>query len=312
MDREILPEIVARGAVTVAGLAPRANRRCRPQPSTARARMMPPAPGGQFRWVETLSGLVLACEPLERTARHAFTSRQLRLRGDSLDGWTKTASAVGCGVGAVRRVRQVHGADVQVVDDTPPDGAWPIGDALVTCAPGVALAVVTADCVPVLLADPVSGAVGAVHAGWRGTAADVTGAAVRTMAEHWDIPPARLVAAIGPSIGACCYEVGEELVGAFAAAGHDQASRRAWFSQDGDGRLRLDLWAANRDLLLRAGLSASQIHLAGLCTRTHLAWFESYRAEGAAAGRMTAVVVSGPNDASQPRPEMVIRDRDGL
>jgi YfiH family protein len=257
--------------------------------------MTPPAPGGRFRWRESPSGLVLACEPLEPTARHAFTSRQLRLRGDAGDGWARAASTVGCGVDAVRRVRQVHGAAVQAVDGTPPDGAPPAADALVTRTPGVALAVVTADCVPVLLADPVSGAVGAVHAGWRGTAADIAGAAVRAMAEHWDVPPARLVAAIGPSIGVCCYEVGAELVDAFAAAGHDQAARGAWFGRDGDGRLRLDLWAANRDLLLRAGLPAAQIHLAGLCTKTHLAWFESYRAEGAAAGRMTAIIVSrGP------------------
>jgi YfiH family protein len=286
------------GAVGIASVAPCANRRCQLQRPSASPRMTPPAPGGQFRWLESPPGLILACEPLARTARHAFTSRQLRLRGDAADGWARTASTVGCEVGAVRRVRQVHGAAVRVVDATPPEGMLPEADALVTCTPGVAVAVVTADCVPVLLADPISGAVGAVHAGWRGTAADAAGAAVRTMAEQWDIPPARLVAAIGPSIGACCYEVGEELIQAFAAAGHDAAARNAWFGRDGDGRLRLDLWTANRDLLLRAGLAASQIHLSGLCTKTHLAWFESYRADGAAAGRLAAIIVGGRSDVS--------------
>ena len=253
--------------------------------------MTPPVPGGQFRWMASPSGLVLACEPLERTARHAFTSRQLRLR-DSAEGWARAASTVGCGIDAVRRVRQVHGADVRVIDGTPSEGDPPAADALVTCMPGVALAVVTADCVPVLLADPLSGAVGAVHAGWRGTAADVAGAAVRAMTQRWQVPAERLVAAIGPSIGACCYEVGEELIEAFHAAGHDDRARGRWFARDGVGRLRLDLWTANRDLLVRAGLSASRIHIAGLCTKTHLTWFESYRAEGAAAGRLAAIIVS--------------------
>lgn len=248
-------------------------------------------PGGDFRWQDGPSGSVLDCEPLARVARHAFTSRQLQLRGAAPDGWVRAAAAVGCAVDALHRVRQVHGAAVHVVGATALDGASrPQADALVTGTAGQALAVVTADCVPILLADPVSGAVGAVHAGWRGTAADVTGAAVAAMARHWNVPPARLVAAIGPSIGACCYDVGEELMDAFAAAGHDEAARAAWFSRDTDGRLRLDLWAANRDLLVRAGLSAANVHVAGLCTKTHLMWFESYRAEGAAAGRLAAII----------------------
>ena len=254
--------------------------------------MTPPVPGGQFRWTESPAGLVLACEPLARTARHAFTSRQLRLRGDSADGWAKTASTVGCGADGVLRVRQVHGAEVRVVDGPRPDGPPPSADALVTRTPGVALAVVTADCVPVLLADPVSGAVGAVHAGWRGTAADVAGAAVRAMTREYGVEPSRIVAAIGPSIGACCYDVGEELRPAFASAGHPDRDLDAWFSRDADGRSRLDLWRANTDLLVGAGVSRASVHVAGLCTKTHLTWFESYRAEGAAAGRMAAIIKS--------------------
>lgn len=252
--------------------------------------MTPPAPGGEFQWQDGPSGLVLDCAPLARVARHAFTSRQLQLRGEASDGWTRTAAAVGCAVDALHRVRQVHGAAVHVVGDEKRGETRPEADALVTATPGRALAVVTADCVPILLADPVSGAVGAVHAGWRGTAAGVTAAAVGTMTRNWNVPPARLVAAIGPSIGACCYEVGDELADAFAAAGHDEASRAIWFSRDAAGRLRLDLWAANRDLLVQAGLSAANIHVAGLCTKTHLTWFESYRAEGAAAGRLAAII----------------------
>ncbi len=250
----------------------------------------PTAPG--FRWIDDGPAPVLVCEALAVVARHAFTSRQLRLRGGDAAAWSRAAATVGCAAGQVHRVRQVHGAHVVVVDALPTPDPAPEADALVTITPGAALAVVTADCVPILLADPVSGAVGAVHAGWRGTAANIAAAAVAALADRWGVAPDRLVAAIGPSIGACCYEVGDELDAAFAAAGHAPQVRAGWFSRDGAGRLRLDLWAATRDLLLRAGLRADNIHVAGLCTKTHLEWFESYRAEGAGAGRLAGLIVA--------------------
>ena len=204
--------------------------------------MTPPDPGAAFRWDHTTSGPVLRCTPLEAVAHHAFTSRQLQLRGDQPEGWVAAAATVGCPLDRVRRVRQVHGATVHVVQDATPDSApRPPADALATRTPGLALTVVTADCVPILLADPASGAVAAVHAGWRGTAADVAGAAVRALGREFGVAPAGLIAAIGPSIGACCYEVGEELLDAFASAGHDSAARADWFSRDDAGRLRLDL-----------------------------------------------------------------------
>ncbi len=260
-----------------------------------------PEPGRGFRWDDGPAGAILRCGPLAEVARHAFTSRQLELPGVNGTGWAKAAALVACATDAVHRARQVHGATVLVVDDAVAFEEPPPADALVTVTPGAAVAVVTADCVPILLADPVTGAVGAVHAGWRGTAADVAGAAVRAMDTEWAVPAGRLVAAIGPSIGACCYDVGEELFEAFAAAGHEPAARDRWFTRDADGRLRLDLWAANRDLLVRAGLSADRIHVAGLCTKTHLDWFESYRAAGPRAGRMAAIIRS-------PEPRLAARD----
>jgi hypothetical protein len=235
---------------------------------------------------------VLRCGPLAEVARHAFTSRQLQLRGDAAAGWTRAAAEVGCGAAAVRRAQQVHGATVHVVGEALPTGELPQADALVTAVPGAAVAVVTADCVPILLADARTGAVGAVHAGWRGTAADVAGAAVRALTLQYGAEPSRIVAAIGPSIGACCYDVGEELRPVFAAAGHPSRDLDAWFSRRGDGRSRLDLWSANQDLLVRAGLARDHVHVAGLCTKTHLEWFESYRAEGPRAGRLAALIVA--------------------
>ena len=90
------------------------------------------------------------------------------------------------------------------------------------------------------------------------------------MTREFGVRPDAIVAAIGPSIGACCYEVGDELLTAFKGAGHPAADCAAWFARDRGGRLRLDLWRANADLLARAGVPAGQVHVAGLCTKTHV------------------------------------------
>lgn len=254
-----------------------------------------PAPRGGFEWRHEPWGAMLVCAPLQALARHGFTSRQLGLRPGESAGvaWRQVAASVGCaGVERIGRVRQVHGASVRVVR---PDGLAdpaPEADALVAAAPGVAVAVVAADCVPILLADPRTGAVGAVHAGWRGTAANAVGAAIEALRREFDVAPATLVAAIGPSIGACCYQVGEELRPVFAAAGHAQAELDRWFLRHPGGQLRLDLWRANADLLARAGVPPAHVHVAGLCTKTHRDVFESFRAEGDRAGRMAAVIVA--------------------
>jgi len=186
----------------------------------------------------------------------------------------------------------VHGAVVRVVRAGELDQPAPDADAAVTRDPGTAVAVVAADCVPVLLADPVTGAVAAVHAGWRGTAANIVGATVATLTREWGVEPSSLIAAIGPSIGPCCYDVGEDLLRAFDEAGHSPVDRAEWFSRDAAGRLRLDLWRANADQLAHAGIRPANIHVAGLCTQTHRDVFESFRAEGDQAGRMAAIVVA--------------------
>lgn len=252
-----------------------------------------PQPSAAFRWQIEPWGPLLACAPLAVVARHGFTSRQLALRPGERAGeaWTQAATSVGCAVARVARVRQVHGAAVRVVraDDVP--AAIPDADAAITNVSGLAVAVVAADCVPLLLADPETGVVAAVHAGWRGTAANIAAATVQAMTREFGVAPARLVAAIGPSIGACCYAVGPELVTAFERAGHPRPDVERWFSRH-DHRLVLDLWQANRDLLVSAGVSPANIHVAGLCTQTHREVFESFRADGEAAGRMAAIVVA--------------------
>jgi len=260
-----------------------------------------PSPPADFHWTDEPWGPMLRCRALDGLAQHGFTSRQLRLRPGEQAGeaWASAAASVGCLVPRLGRVRQVHGAVVRVVRADELDRPVPDADAAVTRDPGTAVAVVAADCVPILLADPATGAVAAVHAGWRGTAANVAGAAVATLTREWGVDPSTLVAAIGPSIGACCYTVGPELQTAFAQAGHAPSLLRRWFASDGD-RLVLDLWAANRDLLAGCGVAAANIHVAGLCTQTHREVFESYRAEGDQAGRMAALIVAPDRPGAAP------------
>jgi polyphenol oxidase len=252
-----------------------------------------PAPASAFRWTDEPWGPMLRCTPLESVARHGFTSKQLGLRpGDAAPAaWASAAASVGCHVSRLARVRQVHGAEVRVVRAQDAAAPAPEADAVVTNAPGIAVAVVAADCVPVLVADPRTGAVAAVHAGWRGTAANAMGAAVTAMTREFGVRADTLVAAIGPSIGLCCYEVGEELLSAFTAAGHAPGDLARWFARRGR-RLRLDLWRANADLLVRAGVPADQVHVAGLCTKTHIDVLESFRVDGVHAGRMAAIIVA--------------------
>lgn len=193
------------------------------------------------------------------------------------------------------RVRQVHGNVVRVLTrGALTAGAaqeQPAADAIVTNTPGLVLAVMMADCVPVLLADRVTGAVAAIHAGWRGTCARVGPAAVAAMCEHFGTEPSDVVAAIGPSIGPDDYEVGDALIEAFQAAGHSAADVDRWFSRR-PVRVHLDLWTANRDQLMEAGVPGAQIFTCGLSTRAHVDVFDSFRAAGERAGRMAAVIAA--------------------
>jgi len=198
---------------------------------------------------------------------------------------------MGVGPDRLLLVKQVHGVHVAVArrgEST----AWhrPQADIIVTDDPGVAIGVRAADCAPLLLHDPVTGAVGAAHAGWRGTAAGASAAAARAMHETFGSRVSDLVAAIGPCLGACCGEVGPEVVEAFRAGGADRASLAAWFTPGAADRSFLDLERANRDQLIGAGLHAAAIFASGLCTKTHHDRLHSYRSSREAAGRMVAAI----------------------
>ena len=267
-----------------------------------------------FRWTSEPWGRALRCEPLAEIAFHFFTTTSLTMRGEpgEREDWARVAASAGVAPDRLWRLKQVHGRDVVVVphdgNGVAPHGTgshWagplgetsveggidcrPVADIIATANRDAAISVQVADCVPLLMGDRRTGAVAAAHAGWRGTAANVAATAVAVMQREFGTCPEDLVVAHGPSIGPCCYTVGDELLSAFREAGFGDAVDR-WFHTDEAGHLRLDLWQANRDQLLAAGVLDEHLHQADLCTFSHPGLFHSYRRDGKGTGRIAAVI----------------------
>ncbi len=177
-------------------------------------------------------------------------------------------------------LRQVHGATAHIVQEPTPSPLE--GDGLATAAPGTVLVIQTADCLPALLADGTAGVVGAAHAGWRGALAGVLQATLARM-EELGARRERVQAALGPAIGPCCFEVGEEVAAPFAALHAGLVLRDRT-------RPHVDLPGAARRLLVEAGVPPGAIHAAGACTRCQPRRFYSYRAEGPGTGRLLSVL----------------------
>jgi YfiH family protein len=259
-----------------------------------------PAIPETFEWSEASWGPALRCLPLAALAPHLFTTRHLELSPFGLGRLAESLDTAD-----VVTLKQVHRAGVLVVRRGNAVPGRPFdapardieGDVLVSDDPAVAIAVRVADCVPLLMADRHRGVVAAVHAGWRGTAARAAVAAVDALGREFGTQPQDLVVAIGPSIGPCCYEVGSDLVDAFAAAGHERHLVQRWFATPPaprgsreQPRLRLDVAGANRDQLVIAGVDEANIHLSELCTAMHLDVLTSYRAEKEKALRLAAAI----------------------
>jgi len=203
------------------------------------------------------------------------------------------ARALGFDTKNLVTTRQTHTDIVRVVGaenrgeglDRPVE---PECDALVTNTPGVTLAVFTADCTPILLHDPVTGAVGAVHAGWRGTVADIAGKTVRAMGERFGSRPGDIRAAIGPNIGVCCFETHGDVPEAVRAALGEEAE--AFIVPTGE-KFRVDLKGVNEWLLRRAGVR--EIEVSTECTACQPDRFWSHRRVGNERGSLAAVIVCG-------------------
>lgn len=177
-------------------------------------------------------------------------------------------------------VRQVHGDQVVVIREMNPtiEEYWEKeGDSLLTRLPGLALGVFTADCLPILLFDPLQRAIGAVHAGWRGTAKEISQKAVKEMISLFHCRSEDLMVALGPCIGPCCYEIDEPVRKAFSKG------PLPWNSVAhpiGHGKWLFDLQKANQYFLKEAGIQEKNITSLRLCTRCEKHRFFSYRGEG--------------------------------
>jgi YfiH family protein len=202
----------------------------------------------------------------------------------------KVAAAMSFSLNQAVTCAQVHGSlVVAVTEKDAGQGARdltstiPDTDGLVTDCKGLPLMLFYADCVPVMLADTVSGAFGLVHAGWRGSVAHIVDKGIALMKAQFGSRPENLTAAIGPSIGACCYEVDRRVLE--QAAGMEACFRPTW-----KDHYQLDLWEMNRRELLAAGVPEKQILVARVCTACHHDLYFSYRAEHGHTGRMAAII----------------------
>lgn len=271
---------------------------------------MTPQPSGGFAWVQAAAGPALVCGPLRSVALHIFTTRAWRLGSAAAenreDAWADVSTAMAVDPLNLVRVHQVHGAAVVVARSG--NGALRApADIMISSDAATALAVQAADCVPLLIADRRIGVVAAAHAGWRGLAARVPQVAVQALTREFGSVPADMVAAVGPSIGPCCYEVGADVRDAFTRAGEPDADLARWFFEHPQptaanpsmptlSTMRradhwfMDPWRIARHQLETAGVPADQIHVAALCTASHSASFSSYRRDGARAGRLAGVI----------------------
>lgn len=186
--------------------------------------------------------------------------------------------------GAGVTTNQVHGALVAAVGPRERGSSLDGFDALVTNIPGLPLLLRFADCVPILLFDPVKRAVGVAHSGWRGTVMKITAATVRAMTDAFGTRPHDLIAAIGPSIGPCCYCIGPNVIDAV----RQSFARADRLLSERGGKTYLDLWQANVHQLVALGVQ--QIELAGTCTAEHTHDFYSARREQNRTGRFGAII----------------------
>jgi len=192
-------------------------------------------------------------------------------------------------VGSMVISQQIHGNTTIVIDDSHKghgayghEDAISGADAMITTSRGIALAVFTADCVPVMVVDPVRKAIGIAHAGWRGALHKIAARTVLKMRDTFGTQPTDCLVALGPSIGPCCYRTGEDVISQFRSA----FGPAVCIAED-----RLDLQLAVELQLAHAGVEKSNISSSRLCTACNTDLFYSYRAEGGQTGRMMSVIM---------------------
>ena len=269
--------------------------------SRMHAECRPAKKGSSFPWY--------AAAAWERIPRliHGFSGR-ISDQAAALSGLSATELPL-------HTLTQVHGSALRVVDPDTSVAERPQADGMLSAAAGRLLGIVTADCVPVLMVAPRQRVVAALHAGWRGTAKDICGRAIRALKTDWGVSPADLLVALGPSIGGCCYEVGrdigENLVRQMGPRGrlawrqegnvstfqhvsddtfpHTKSDHRATTIACGDTGF-LDLRLVNRLRCEQLGVPPQHIQHVGPCTFCSGAALSSYRRDGSRAGRQLSVI----------------------
>ncbi|MCD5401567.1 peptidoglycan editing factor PgeF [candidate division NPL-UPA2 bacterium] len=233
---------------------------------------------------------------------HAFTSRPYdlgfgrRKREEVLKDRRKVCQVLGINFLLLTAGEQVHGARVVKAGEEErgrgtlnSEGAIRQTDGFISNVPGVPLTILTADCVPIFILDPVRKAIGLVHAGWKGTLCRMTERVVTMMEEEYGSRPEELIVALGPSIGPCCYQVGEEVVTAFRERFPDWPSFIS--SKLAGERWTLDLWEATRLQLMRVRVKDDNIINSQMCTSCHNDVFFSRRRDGSPTGRMMSLMM---------------------
>ena len=235
-----------------------------------------------------------------------------------LQNRAKFCAAIGARKMRVVALRQIHSDIMHVVGaaETPPGEQSLQGDALITREPGVLLTIQTADCIPILLTDTRQRAIAAIHSGWRGTAQRIAEKTLGRMQMEFSTRPQDVVAALGPGIGSCCYEVGHETVREFTAKfsnasewftgpfdalenGDNDSNWLPWLTMRPPGhappapRAHLDLIAANRAILSGAGIAPNNIFSSDFCTACRRDLFFSYRREHTTGRLMAAIGILG-------------------
>ena len=249
--------------------------------------------------LEELSGFVHAFSTrLGGVSEGIYSSMNLSFtRGDDensvMENYRRLAEAVGFSVENIVTSDQTHTANVRVITKadrgngiTKPRPYTDV-DGMITNVPGLVLATFYADCVPLYFIDPVRKAIGLSHSGWRGTAAHIGAVTVRRMQEEYGSLPEDIYGAIGPSICQECYEVSEDVILEFQKTFPEQSWRDLFYRKE-NGKYQLNLWEANRQIMLEAGLIEEHISLPGLCTCCNPEFLFSHRASRGKRGNLGA------------------------
>lgn len=248
---------------------------------------------------EKLEGIIHGFSTrLGGVSRGIYSSMNLSFtRGDDensvMENYRRLAEAVGFSVENIVTSDQTHTANVRVITEadrgngiTKPRPYTDV-DGMITNVPGLVLATFYADCVPLYFIDPVRKAIGLSHSGWRGTAAHIGAVTVRRMQEEYESLPEDIYGAIGPSICQECYEVSEDVILEFQKTFPEQSWRDLFYRKE-NGKYQLNLWEANRQIMLEAGLIEEHISLPGLCTCCNPEFLFSHRASRGKRGNLGA------------------------